>query len=450
MPSKDVRRRRRSMGFLTALIALLAIAAAGLVCLIVYRELRQPPEAEVAVAGNYVRAEELPEAEVVLKADTYKEEYLPAATEEATPTPPPTPTPLPTLDNLDPNAAVRPAAMSEDLLPIFKKAFTKQKIIAVTLDECSGATIMEQFIALAQKYNAKLTLFPTGENILKNGMAQVLQKCLFQLGYEIENRCFSGMAKLFQGPVSVMVQEIWKQSAALDYVLGVKYEPHFLRMYGGLGENDPRTHAYLKQQGYYGVAHWTVSGSDTPPEKFESLLTPGGIYIFKTTKQDLELMKALLDAANTHDYHMVTLNELFGFEANDYYQVEGSLLSETMPEFDYDDNMIYEIHPGETSWGVVRMQEQLGRLGYLVGSRADGVFGEGTSNALRLFQVEVGLPATGAGDIPTLEKLFADDAPVNPNPIATPTPTPDPDIPLLPEEGPLIPSEDLENIVVWH
>ena len=74
MPSKDVRRRRRSMGFLTALIALLAVAAAGLVCLIVYRELRQPPEAEVAAAGNYVRAEELPEAEVVLKADTYNEE----------------------------------------------------------------------------------------------------------------------------------------------------------------------------------------------------------------------------------------------------------------------------------------------------------------------------------------------------------------------------------------
>ena len=443
MPGKDVRRRRRSMGFLTVLTALLAIAAAALVCVIVYRELRKPPEVEIpAATGNYVRADELPEAEVVLKADTYKDEYLPGPTEEATPTPAPTDTPAPTLDNLDPQAALRPAAMGDNLLPIYKKAFTRQKIIAVTLDECSGATIMEQFIALAKKYNAKLTLFPTGENILKNGMAQVLQKCLFQLGYEIENRCFSGMAKLFQGPVNMMVQEIWKQSAALNYVLGVKYEPHFLRMYGGLGENDPRTHAYLKQEGYLGVAHWTVSGSDTPPEKFESLLTPGGIYIFKTTKQDLALMEALLNTANAHDYHMVTMNELFGFDANNYYQVEGSLLSETMPEFDYDDNAIYEIHPGETSWGVVRMQEQLGRLGYLVGSKADGVFGENTSDALRLFQVTVGLPATGAGDVPTLEKLFADDAPVNPKPIATPTPTPDPDIPQLP-------SEELENTVIW-
>ena len=156
----------------------------------------------------------------------------------------------------------------------------------------------------------------------------------------------------------------------------------------------------------------------------------------------LALMEALLNTANAHDYHMVTMNELFGFDANNYYQVEGSLLSETMPEFDYDDNAIYEIHPGETSWGVVRMQEQLGRLGYLVGSKADGVFGENTSDALRLFQVTVGLPATGAGDVPTLEKLFADDAPVNPNPIATPTPTPDPDIPQLP-------SEELENTVIW-
>ncbi|MGX8706811.1 MAG: peptidoglycan-binding domain-containing protein, partial [bacterium] len=127
-----------------------------------------------------------------------------------------------------------------------------------------------------------------------------------------------------------------------------------------------------------------------------------------------------------------------------YYRVEGSLLSETMPEFDWDDNAIYEIIPGETSYGVARMQQRLGILGYLVGSRADGAFGEATSNALRLFQVTVGLPATGAGDIPTLERLFAADAPVNPKPIATPTPTPDPDIPLLPEEGPLKPSEDFE------
>lgn len=445
MPRRDVRASRRGMGCITALIVLLALTAAGLVCAIVWNEQRPPADIieNPAEGGGYVRADDLPETELVLKADTYNDALLPTEA-VVTPTPAPTATPSPTPDNSDPNAAVRPAAMGDNLLPIFKKAFTKRKVIAVTLDECSGATIMEQFIELAEKYNAKLTLFPTGENILKNGMRQVLQKCLFQLDYEIENRCFSPMAKLFQGPSSVMVQEIWKQSAALNYVLNVKYEPHFLRLYGGLGENDPRTHAYLKQQGYYGIAHWTVSGSDTPAEKFESLLTPGGIYLFKTTKKDLELMKALLDTANQHDYHMVTLNDLFGYEPNNYYRVEGSLLSETMPEFDWDDNAIYEIIPGETSYGVARMQQRLGILGYLVGSRADGAFGEATSNALRLFQVTVGLPATGAGDIPTLERLFAADAPVNPKPIATPTPTPDPDIPLLPEEGPLKPSEDFE------
>ena len=417
MPRRSVRTRRRTTGFLSVLIALLALAAIGLVCAIIVNGRRQAASTDAVQASpsdSYVEASDLPETEVVLKADTYREEYLPAEDadpEEAEPSASPTPEPTP--NNLDPAVALRPTPASENMLPVFKRAKTSEHVIAITLDECDNAAITEQFLQTAQKYGAKLTLFPNGDNLLKSGMQQVIQKCVFQLGYEVENRGFTGLAKLFQFPTGMMVQEIWKQSAALNYVLGVKYQPHFYRTYGGLGENDPRTHAYLKQEGYLGLAHWTELASNYTADQMEKQLKPGGIYLFRTTRDDGECMVAFMEAAQSSGYRMVTLNELFGFEDNTYERVQGSLLSETMPEFNYDETELYDILPGETSWAVLKMQERLGTLGYLTGGKADGIFGEATSEALRLFQATIGRAASGAGDVETLQRLFAEDAPRN-------------------------------------
>ena len=437
MPSRSVRTRRRYTGFLSVVIALLAVAALALAGAIIYNERHRPAvdESQTA-AGEYVKADELPETQVVLKADTFRDEYLPPAEGDATPEPTPSPTPEPTPDDSDPYARLRPLAMGENLVPVFKKAFTNEKVIAITVDECSSPAILEQFANAAQKYGAKLTLFPSGENVLKNGMQRVLQRCVLQMGFEVENRGYSGLSKVFQLPNEEMVQEIWKQTVALNYVLGVRYEPHFFRAYGGLGENDPRTHAFLKQEGYYGIAHWTVSGSDTAASKLPGKLTPGGIYLFKTTKDDGERMKALMEAAQSEGYRMVTLNDLFGYPANSYTQADGSVLSDTMPVFDFQDE-IYELYPGDATWLVFRMQERLRELGYLSkDSKSDGMFGEGTAEALRMFQAQVGRAASGAGDKVTLEMLFASDATVNPKSAAG-------ELPL--EEG-LVPSSDLTGI----
>ena len=448
MPRRSVRTSRRTGGALTVVIVLLALAAAILACAIVIREKNRPAEEPVAVdpAEDFVNVNDPPRTEIVLKSDLYNEELLKESTgAAATSEPEATPTPTPAPEETDPNAGLRPGPAGMNMLPIFKKAYTDEKVIAITLDECSSVATTQKFIELAQRHNAKLTLFPTGENVMKNGMDAVLKRCVFQLGYEIENRGYSALAKLFQQPTNLMVQEIWKQSMALNYALGVKYEPHFYRMYGGLGETDLRTHAYLMQEGYLGIAHWTVSGSDVPAFKMDTKLTPGGIYSFKTIEADGERMAALMMAANSMGYKMVTLNELFGYPANAYAQAEGSLLSEKQPDFQYDDTALSDIYPGEASWAVYRMQGRLTELGYLVGSEPDGIFGEATSEALRLFQAEVGKAASGAGDVGTLKRLYAADAPINPNPIIIVTPTPGPG--ELWVENTLIPSVDFAAAV---
>lgn len=423
MPRKSVRTRKRTMGVLSFLIGLTVVAAVGLICAIAVKDRLNPVDqdvaAPVATDGLFVDANNTAETQIVLRASSFSEEYLPTPTPDVTPTP--EATMVPGLDATA--AALQPVAMSADLLPIYKKANTDQKVIAITLDECSGEKITAAFAKLARQYDAKLTLFPTGENIMKSGMSTLLKRCVAELGFEIENRGYSDFAKLYQYIDTLMVQEVWKQSVALNFALGVKYQPHFFRMYGGLGEMDPRTHAYLRQEGYLGIAHWTVACSGIDIDKIPGKLTPGGIYSFRSTVEDGQRMYALMKAAKAEGYRMVTLNELFGLPANEYHQVQGSLLSETMPSFRYDATQYYDLYQGDVAWAVALLQNRLTQLGYLPEESADGIFGEGTANGVRLFQAEIGRAASGIADVPTQTALFAIDAPKNPRPLETPEPT---------------------------
>lgn len=64
---------------------------------------------------------------------------------------------------------------------------------------------------------------------------------------------------------------------------------------------------------------------------------------------------------------------------------------------------------GDGSDDIKNIQERLSELGYLSGA-ADGVFGSGTEKALKEFQKNNGLDATGVADEETLEVLESSDA----------------------------------------
>ncbi len=411
------RRRRAQGGCLSFAIGLLVVAALALVAAIFITrrmEANRPAPRPSATPGMEVTAEATPGfgLEMVLTADSFQEEgkQIPVLTPSPTPTPEPTPSPEPTFNPDEPFALVRPQSIGEGFLPVFNKANTREKRIAITVDECTGAAITTEFAKMAYRHGAKLTLFPSGENALLQDMGDVLKTCLYTLGYEIENRCFSGAAKLYQMNDAMMAAEIWKQEIAVSYVVGERYHPHFLRLYGGDGENDGRTHAYLIQQGYKGIAHWTFNGGTMAEGKIGGNLAPGNIYYFKTTKNDLRMMELLMEEAKAQGYSMVTMNELFGYEEN-AYEDNVNVMAEQMPELKNRDVPYYFMKTGDCTWATNVLQRRLIELGYLSEGNADGVFGSTTAAALSAFQAKLGLAATGAADIITQEKLYADDAP---------------------------------------
>lgn len=306
-----------------------------------------------------------------------------------------------TADNPQPTQ-VPQVAESFEYLPVYHRANTTEKKIAITVDDCYQLNNLKTIVRTAYDNNAKLTLFPIGSNISKPGMAEFLKNCVFQLGFEIENHTWSHQ-RVFRLSEQEMAAEIWKQSQAVNQALGVNYQQHFFRLMGGDGSSDQRTHNYLEQLGYKGIADWSLSGSDADMNMIKNSLEPGKIYLFHTTDADTEKLKTFIPYAVSQGYQLVTMNELLGLEDNEI----SPLTQTTMPEpraYTPD----YRAHKkGDYAWIIVQMQNRLRELGYMnMDGPSTGYYGDQTANAVAAFQQANGISPTGTADSET-QRLLA-------------------------------------------
>lgn len=320
---------------------------------------------------------------------------------ETTPTPEPTAEPSPTPTAAEPEY---------DFLPVYSKANTEEKIVAITIDDCSHQSNLRSIAVEAYKYDAKLTLFPYGEVVMYEGMDSILRTCVFQLGYQIENRTWSNRA-LYKLDDDVFAADLWTTDIAVDYVLNKNYDMHLLRMRGGNGTDDARTHEYLKTLGYDGIVTWTVDANGKTAEDLQKSLAPGNIYLFTVDNTQTELLIDFFEYLDNAGYRCVTLNELLGFEENTMTDPETEILDqELIPAIDTSSLYLPQSIGSKTRQSYL-IQARLIELGYLTDTAADGIYGNSTSSAVSAFQAKVGLLGTGVADARTQQLLFADDAP---------------------------------------
>ena len=403
MSKKAMRRkRRRQKYFLCATCGALALLALTL-CIL---SLTAPRSDAVAQSNaNYALALEPTPSPV------------PTAEPTIEPTPEPTAEPAATDESF---AAIHPAEEIEaeatfEYLPVIHHADVTDKRIAITVDDCFQMDNLKTIAKLAIDRGGRLTLFPIGQNVVRDGMSDILKACVFNYGFEIENHTWSH-SRIFRMSEEDMAAEIWKQRAAVSQALGVNYQEHFFRLMGGDGEYDQRTHNYLKQLGYLGIADWSLSGSDADLDRIKNSLAPGKIYLFHTTDADTAKLKEFIPYAVSQGYELVTLNELLGLEANATSDL--STAETTMPEPQPYTTVYTEQKEGDYSWSVVLIQRALYEQGYLSagaktatkGDVADGVYGESTAKAVSAFQRANGLPETGVADAATQRALLGDAA----------------------------------------
>lgn len=292
---------------------------------------------------------------------------------------------------------VRPDVV-DGFLPVCHGSKTTEKVYAITIDDCNQPDNLRQMVELIASYGGHATIFPIGENV---EMCAKVLKSAYEQGFEIENHTWSHCG-LYYVDDDEMAEEIWKQNAAVSEILGVDYQMHFLRPRGGDNRYDQRTHAYMRQLGYYGIAYWTHVSLKVSTNYLVNNANSGDIILFHTTDEDLQQLKELVPRLYNAGYTFVTLNELYGLPDN-----------ETAPLTDHSQTPALQpytrfsqiLRREDYLHDVYLVQQRLSELGYL-NENYNGYYGQDTESAVRAFQKDNGLQADGLCGQSTWEALF--------------------------------------------
>ena len=361
------------------------------------RAVSQPVEGVPQAEGEPLVAQATAEGDGIAAAE-------PAA---ATPTPEPAPTPTPQGDTVSfasLRSATRPTPTAPGYGLVFSEADTEEKIIAITVDDCFQAENLQRMVDKAIEVGGKFTIFPIGQNVLKQAQSEVL-KYAWEQGFELENHTFTHNG-LYRCSDEEMAREVYMQQMALSHILGVEYQCHFLRPKGGDARRDQRMQVYAEQLGYYGIAHWSCAGSTSTEREIAKALKPGAIYLFHTTTtNDLDKLLNFMPYAVEKGYRLVTLNEMFGYPENETKPLTGPAKDYPVPPLQpY--SRVYDVYkPTRYSWGVYLLQQKLIELGYMKGE-PDGVYGQDCAKCVKAYQKDHGLEQTGVADVALQEQIF--------------------------------------------
>ena len=289
------------------------------------------------------------------------------------------------------NGKYAPEPQGEGYLPVFRSAARDDKVIAITVDDCFQTANLKQIIQLAEDVGGKITIFPIG-NLLKRTELQTVIKAAHEAGHEIENHTWSHDG-LYNLTDEELAQHIFDQDRAVDLVLGINYHTHFLRPKGGDDRNDKRTHSYIRQLGYYGIAHWSVSGAMNI-DKIKAALTPGAVYLFHCTDADLEKLKEFIPYAATQGYTLLTYNEMFGYEKNEEEPLTDDPAQRTIIPLEPYERDYKTLKATTYDYAAYEVQAALIEQGFLTGT-PDGVYGPGTAKSAAAWQAAHGYAGDG-------------------------------------------------------
>lgn len=203
--------------------------------------------------------------------------------------------------------SLRPEAEKEGLLPIFYQANTEEKRVAITVDSLGDSENVNRILDVLTEYGAKATFFPTGDEIMAHAN---LWSAAVLGGHEIENHTNTNSRLALLGE-DAKAEEIAMQTAILRDVIGMEYDPHFLRTNNLEDDTDEVLHALLKENGYYGIARW----AQMTPAAFDAI-RPGQIISYVANDAGVQALSAAVRVLSENGYQMVTLNALFEYPEN--------------------------------------------------------------------------------------------------------------------------------------
>lgn len=199
---------------------------------------------------------------------------------------------------------LRPEPEQEGYLPVFYQAGRTDKAVAITVQGMNTETEPDTLLEWCNLYEAKLTFFATGEELLK--MSDFWPAARLN-GHEIESRGYSGTAFNLMSPEEIEGEVITFEAVAAN-LLGSGYRTRFLRPNSLKDDERPELHSCLAAKGYYGIVRWSV----LQPTKLEQI-SPGMVIAVDLSSYSTDKLRQMIKVLYDNGYRCVTILELFGY-----------------------------------------------------------------------------------------------------------------------------------------
>ena len=202
---------------------------------------------------------------------------------------------------------LRPLPEEEGLLPVFRRANTNEKKVAIVVDTFESAQHIETLLGLAGTFGAKITFVPTGVELLMYPNSWV--NVAFA-GHEIENHTLDN-TRLSTLADEDKAENLQEQTEILRAYIGEHYTPHFLSTNDLEDDADAFLHSWLQGNGYLGIIRW----DERMPSSFDKVV-PGAVLNYPLTDEGMKALSNAIPVLAENGYQMVTMNELFMYPDN--------------------------------------------------------------------------------------------------------------------------------------
>ncbi len=191
--------------------------------------------------------------------------------------------------------------------------------VAITVDDWYEPNVwLPQFMAVAEEYGVKLTLYPSGFN-LKVEDREYWQAAL-DAGHVIGCHFFQHR-RLTERSFEQVLKDLEKYENTLDEVLGYHYEFYTVRppFGAGLGQGGSSpVGRWIHSAGFDHIVLWDMDNTSNLKYAL-SHIKNGSIILLHANGPDLKFFRSLMEGLKDRNYEYVTVHDLLHINSRYYY-----------------------------------------------------------------------------------------------------------------------------------
>ena len=194
-----------------------------------------------------------------------------------------------------------------------------QPRIALTIDDWMYPDQwLPEFMAVAEEYGVKLTLYPSGYNL--HAEDRTLWQAALDAGHVIGSH-FYQHKRLTEMSAAGVARELEKFQIALDETLGYHYEFLSVRPPYGAGlasGGNGKVGRWIHGAGFDHIVLWDVDETSNLKTALRQIKN-GSIVLMHANHRDLLFFRSLMEALQERGYEYVTINELLNITSRIFY-----------------------------------------------------------------------------------------------------------------------------------